>query len=76
MRFEIVWYRGAGEHGYEEFRRTPAASLVEAIAYLVRRFGEDVVFDALTGIQSEIAWVTDILGFTIEKDGQSWNRTA
>ena len=74
MTYSVIWYRGVEENGYAEFRKKDFVSLVASIEYLTLEYGEDVVFDAIVNIQSEVAWVTDNLGFTIEKDGESWTR--
>ena len=74
MAYEVVWYQSNRENSYEEFMRTKHVTLVDAFCSIIQEYGEHVVFDALTGIQSEVAWITDDLGFTIDRNGESWNR--
>ena len=66
-------YVGEGEHGYHHLGVFgPFDGMLDALKELVTRHGNDFVDEQIewlvTGSMSgEIAWVTDVLGYSIER---------
>ncbi len=70
MRYGIRWYKGVGEHDYEETLASEFASvgeLLESLHAVAGTFATvDDLFDAfVSGRQDTIYWIYDDFGFEL-----------
>lgn len=63
----VTWWRGVGEHDFEEYDGEVFPSYMEALASVVATYGESATRRALNSEQGGgIFWLKDDLGFSLD----------
>lgn len=63
----VTWWRGVGEHDFEEYDGETFSSYMEALTTVVATYGETATHRALnSGQGGGIFWLADDLGFSID----------
>lgn len=64
----VTWWRGVGDHDFEEYDEEAFSSYMEALTSVVATYGESATHRALNNDQGGgIFWLNDDLGFSLDR---------